>query len=156
MILNMVNSMLDLAKIETINFKLVDEFFDLAQTIDDACLTMQPSVVLGKIQLDSKLNVNLDDAAAKVIKRKLDRPMMNSTTQLRELLALEDCSLDVDDELDEQLNSDLSQQELRQLFSSVKGDKMRYMQIFFNFLSNSIKFTSIGKKVQLRATIIDL
>lgn len=46
MILNMVNTLLDLAKIESIKFKLVEEYFDLAQAIDDACFTMQPAVDL--------------------------------------------------------------------------------------------------------------
>ena len=42
------------------------------------------------------------------------------------------------------------------MFKHVKGDKTRYMQILLNFLSNSIKFTSSGKHVQLNTTIIDV
>ena len=38
MIINLVNNLLDLAKIETIKFKLVEEFFDLGQAIEEACM----------------------------------------------------------------------------------------------------------------------
>lgn len=40
MIINLVNNLLDLAKIEAIKFKLVEDFFDLGEAIEEACLTM--------------------------------------------------------------------------------------------------------------------
>ena len=42
MIINLVNDLLDLAKIEEFKFKLSEEYFDLSQAIDDACITMKP------------------------------------------------------------------------------------------------------------------
>ena len=71
-IINMVNNLLDLAKIENITFKLVEEFFDLGKAIEEACQTMQPEVHISQVQLHSKLDVNLQDKMNKMIKRKID------------------------------------------------------------------------------------
>ena len=72
MIINLVNNLLDLAKIESIKFKLVEEFFDIGQVIEEACYTMQPEVHLSSINLQHRLNVNLSDKSNKMIKRKIE------------------------------------------------------------------------------------
>ena len=41
MIINLVNDLMDLAKIQAFKFKLVDEYFDLPSAIIDAQRTMQ-------------------------------------------------------------------------------------------------------------------
>lgn len=51
MIINLVNNLLDLAKIESIKFKLVEEFFDVGQAIKEACDTMRPEVHLSHVKL---------------------------------------------------------------------------------------------------------
>ena len=41
MLLNLINDLLDLAKIEKIKFKLNNEFFDLSKTISNAFQTLE-------------------------------------------------------------------------------------------------------------------
>lgn len=44
----------------------------------------------------------------------------------------------------------------RDFFQSLMGDKLRYMQILLNFLSNAIKFTNEGKNIYIRAVILEI
>lgn len=41
MLLNLINDMLDLAKLETMNFEFNDEFFSLSDTIEQAYETFK-------------------------------------------------------------------------------------------------------------------
>ena len=59
MILNLVNDLLDLAKIESFKFKLDEEYFDLSACIYQACDTMKPLMDLNKLKMDVKFNVNM-------------------------------------------------------------------------------------------------
>lgn len=113
---------------------------------------------MSKIQLDSKFLINLQDKSNEVIKRKSMRSYLNAQSLKQELKGDDDNSSQTsEDEVDEMLiNHNLTNTEVRNFFAAVKGDKTRYIQILLNFLSNSMKFTSTGKKVQMIATIIDV
>lgn len=45
---------------------------------------------------------------------------------------------------------------LRQYFSNLKGDKLRYMQVLLNFLSNAIKFTYEGQAIIIRLVLLEV
>ena len=59
MILNLVNDLLDLAKIEAFKFKLDEDYFDLNMVIDNAQMTMVPLLELNKLQMKTFYQVNL-------------------------------------------------------------------------------------------------
>ena len=112
---------------------------------------------MSSIQLQSKFLINLQDKSNEVIKRKTQDSYI-STQSMKQLTGQDqDDNSSEDDEVDDMLNNhNLTPSEVRMFFSEVKGDKSRYLQILLNFLSNSMKFTSTGKKVQMIATIIDV
>ena len=51
---------------------------------------------------------------------------------------------------------DPSKYELKEFFKNINGDKLRYMQILMNFLSNAIKFTNVGKNIVIRIILKDI
>ena len=50
----------------------------------------------------------------------------------------------------------LTEEECRLFFNNLKGDKLRYMQILLNFLSNAIKFTEEGKSITIRVILLEI
>ena len=44
-------------------------------------------------------------------------------------------------------------EELKDIFKCILGDKLRYMQIILNFLSNAIKFTNEGQSIVVRTIL---
>ena len=54
MILNLVNDLLDLAKIEAFKFKLDEDYFDLTETIDQANQTMAPLLEINKLKIETQ------------------------------------------------------------------------------------------------------
>ena len=120
-------------------------------------MTMKPQVKMSNIQLDSKFLINLQDKSNDVIKRKSMRSYLTAQSLKQELRGDDNSSQSSEDEVDEMLiNHNLTPFEVRKFFAAVKGDKTRYIQILLNFLSNSMKFSSNGKKVKMVATIIDV
>ena len=61
---------------------------------------------------------------------------------------------DVDEEPPRKI--DLDDEDLKEVFSHVKGDKNRYTQIMLNFLSNSIKFSKSGTNVHVYLSILEI
>lgn len=59
MILNLVNDLLDLAKIEAFKFKLDERYFDLVDIVKQSQDTMEPLTDFKKIQVKSIFSVNL-------------------------------------------------------------------------------------------------
>lgn len=59
MILNLVNDLLDLAKIESFKFKLDERYFNLVNVVHQSQVTMEPLTEFKKIQVKSIFSVNL-------------------------------------------------------------------------------------------------
>ena len=49
-----------------------------------------------------------------------------------------------------------SSAQIQNLFKNVFGDKLRYMQLLLNFLSNAIKFTDVKKNITIRIIIQEI
>ena len=120
MLLTLINDLLDLAKIETLNFRFNDDYFNLNQVITNAYNTI-------KYQADQKK-----------IKIKTDYQMRITNTKSR------------------YFDVKLSTDELKRFFRNVLGDKLRYMQILMNFLSNAIKFTNEGRSITIRLVLLEV
>ena len=54
-----------------------------------------------------------------------------------------------------QLSAEVEVSEHLNLLNNIWGDKQRYLQIFNNFLSNSVKFTPNNGKVRVHIRITD-
>ena len=54
-----------------------------------------------------------------------------------------------------QLSAEVEVSEHMNLLNNIWGDKQRYLQIFNNFLSNSVKFTPNHGKVRIHIRITD-
>lgn len=108
MLVTLVNDLLDLAKLETMNFTFNEDYFDLNETINHACNTM-------KYQAES-----------------------------RQITMIIDYKISIKDKKSKYYGVETSLKERIDFFQNLMGDKLRYMQILLNFLSNAIKFTSDG------------
>ena len=59
MVLNLINDLLDLAKIESLKFKLDEEYFDFKSSITQAFDTMKPLSDINHIKTEVIYKVNL-------------------------------------------------------------------------------------------------
>ena len=50
----------------------------------------------------------------------------------------------------------MTKEQIENIFRKLKGDKLRYMQILLNFLSNAIKFTGEGQKIVIRIILLEI
>lgn len=58
MIINLVNDLMDVAKIQAFKFKLFEEYFDLPAAIADAQRTMQVQASMHEIKLSMQFKAN--------------------------------------------------------------------------------------------------
>ena len=103
MIENLINDLLDLAKVENKSFRLSEDYFSLEQSIQQAFGILAHSAKQQGIELVASIS---------------------------------------------------SRDDLKYL-QSVYGDERRFMQIILNFMSNSIKFTPEGGRVEVQVRILD-
>ena len=53
-------------------------------------------------------------------------------------------------------NAKPSYEQIKGFFHQIFGDKLRYMQVLLNFLSNAIKFTDDGKSIIIRIIVLEI
>ena len=100
---NLINDLLDLAKLENSSFKFDNDYFSL------------PGIIYQAFQILG----------------------FSASERCVDLRAKIDCK--------ENLN----------LIESIHGDQRRFLQIFLNFMSNSLKFTDKGGKVTIDIKVLD-
>lgn len=61
MLLNLINDLLDLAKLETMNFKFNESFFSLNEQIDQAFNTMKYQAGLKNIKIEKDFQFKITD-----------------------------------------------------------------------------------------------
>lgn len=108
MLITLINDLLDLAKLETMNFKFNDEYFDYNELIKQAFNTVKHQAQQRNIKLFEEFQMNITDQKSRYF------------------------------------GVDTTVNERREFFNNLLGDRLRYMQILLNFLSNAIKFTLDG------------
>lgn len=69
---------------------------------------------------------------------------------------IKDYQIRISDPKSKYYDIDMSFHERRNFFKSIHGDKLRYMQVLLNFLSNAVKFTSEGKNITIRIVLLDI
>ena len=108
MLITLINDLLDLAKLETMNFTFNDEFFNFNELISQAFDTIKYQASLKNIQILTEYEMRITDQNSRYF------------------------------------GVDTSYEERRDFFRNIEGDRLRYMQILLNFLSNAVKFTKEG------------
>ena len=61
MILNLVNDLLDLAKIEAFKFKLDEDYFSLPEVVEQATSTIEPMAEINELRMKLIYQVNLNE-----------------------------------------------------------------------------------------------
>ena len=120
MMVILINDLLDLAKLETMNFTFNDEYFNLGQLIENAKDTIMYQATQRNIQISVDYKIEISKTDSKYF------------------------------------GIELTQTQRRQIFDSIMGDKLRYMQILLNFLTNAVKFTKEGDNIEIRVKLLEL
>ena len=120
MLLTLINDLLDLAKLETMNFQFNNEYFNLTEVIDHAYDTVKYQA------LQKDINIIID------------------------------YKMQITDEKSKYFGVDTTFEDRQNFFKKLMGDKLRYLQILLNFLSNAIKFTNQGQSINIRIVLLEI
>jgi signal transduction histidine kinase len=127
---NLVNDLLDLAKMESNNFQFNEDYFDLINSLISSI--EQQKFLSQKKNIDIKLSFKSKIQNKKEKKQNVNESYFSVTDSL---------------ELD---NKELS------ILNCIMGDQSRYIQILQNFLSNAVKFTNNGGTINVVVTMLEI
>lgn len=68
MLTTLINDLLDLAKLETMNFKFNEDYFDLNEIVDNALSTMKYQASLKNIKIHKEYQFRISDKCCKFYK----------------------------------------------------------------------------------------
>ena len=127
MIHNLINDLLDLAKLEKGQFSFNNEYFNLRKTIADGI--NQVSYMARQKAINIKCEFK--DLTIKTVNIGSFRSSLSISAE--------------HESLDDNLN----------LLNQIYGDPNRFIQIMQNFLSNALKFTDRGGDITIRVSLME-